>query len=235
MQSFKMLRPATQFSVSMIFFILVFSGCGGGGGNASGPVVSTLHFPFLSAYQASTASGMSKAFTVSGDCSGSGTFIAAPATMLATFETVSAYSAGATFSWTASNCSSSTLTYTAYYTTSYLPLGDSQTSLYGVFAATPTIPALVSVGDTGIIGTETLYLNSSKGTQTGRYDYTYIIEADTATSAIVNIVRKIYNSGGTLTTTEQHRYRITETGPLTYASIVITHPSSSSILVFTYH
>ncbi|MDD4958982.1 MAG: hypothetical protein PHS51_06505, partial [Gallionella sp.] len=57
-------------------FIVSLASCGGGGGGGAaiptGPVTSTLSFPFKSADQALALSGFTKTFVVSGTCAGTG-------------------------------------------------------------------------------------------------------------------------------------------------------------------
>jgi len=53
-----------------------------------------------------------------------------------------------------------------------------------------TIPTTVKVGDTGSIGTETKYTDSTKVTPSGVTVMSYIVEADTTSSAIVNLIDK---------------------------------------------
>jgi len=62
----------------------------------------------------------------------------------------------------------------------------------------------------------------------------YVVEADTATTAIVNLIGKIYTAAGTLSATEQDRYRIAATGALVPVSADILY-STGTHLVFTYN
>ncbi len=56
---------------------------------------------------------------------------------------------------------------------------------YAVYAATPTLPVTVLVGNTGTIGTTNRFTNSTKATLKGTQDITYAIEADTTDTADV--------------------------------------------------
>ncbi len=63
----------------------------------------------------------------------------------------------------------------------------------------------------------------------------YVVEADTATTAIINLVTTVYSATGTLTGTEQDRYRITSTGALTPVTTDIQYAGASLMhLVLTY-
>ena len=212
-------------SIIGLCLVALLSACGGGGGSpaATGPVTSTLSFPVQSANSAMIASGMTKTFTISGTCSGNATFTAAAATGGATFEGITGrLSAVRTATINLTNCTpaSSASTSTNYYDTNYVPLGYSAVgSSYGVFLTPPSIPASVRVGSTGTLGTLNLYTDSTKSVSSGTRVVSYVIEADTATTAIVNLIARDFNTSSVLTMTEQDRYRIAATGPLTLISI----------------
>lgn len=219
-----------------VFVVALLTACGGGGGGgavvASGPAASTLSFPLQSAYSASVAAGSSKSFTISGTCTGSASITRAAAAGGATFEGVSGrLSSASTFTGNYTNCTPSSFasTSTGYYDTNYVPLGSSTIgSNYGVYLTPPTVPSSVMVGATGVIGTQTLYTNSTKAVAAGRRDISYVVEADTASTAIVNLIAKSYNASNILTFTEQDRYRIAATGPLTIISFDVQYANGST-------
>lgn len=197
-------------------------------------------FPLQSAYKAILANGIARSFTISGTCSGTGSKTSAPATTAATFEGVAGFSAVGTLTMSLSApCTPSSIaqTFTGYFDNNYVPLGMNSVGVnYGVYLTPPTIPTSVTVGGTGIVGTETLYTDSTKATGNGRIDQSYVIEADTSTTAIVNMIGKIYNAAGTLTATEQDRFRIAATGALTPVSVDIQYANGSTVhLLLTYH
>lgn len=228
---------------SLVLFIVLLTGCSGGGGGGTatpaGPVTSTLSFPLQSAYKTLIANGMTKSFTISGTCSGSGSIAIAPAATAATFEGVAALSAAGTATWSYSNCTpaSYATTYTAYFDSNYVPLGSKSIgSYYGVYLSPPSLSTSVTVGGTGTFGTETLYTNSTKATYDGAEVQSYVVEADTATTAIVNQITKSYNAAGTLTQIVQDRYRIDAVGALAPISTDIQLANGSTThLVFTYN
>lgn len=235
---------AFQFSMTSLLLVGLV-GCGGGGGGDStpatpaGPVASTSAFALQSAYKALVASGLTKTFTVSGTCSGSGTKTSAAATTAATFEGKPALSAVGTLTMSlSSSCTpaSTAQTYTAYFDSNYVPLGVNSVGVnYGVYLTPPTMPTSVKVGDTAIIGTETLYTDSTKATGNGTVAQSYVIEADTSATAIVNLISKVYNAAGTLTATEQSRYTITAVGALTPISTDLQYANGSTThIVLTY-
>ena len=186
-----------SFQFGAVSLLLVgISGCGGGGAAApSGPVSSTLSFPLQSGYKTTVANGLSKSFTISGTCSGTGSRAAAPATMAATFEGVAGFSATSSLTMSFTNCTPASIAQssTSYWDSNYVPHGfntgaSSVAPNYGVYLTPPSIPTSVTVGGTGIIGTETLYTDSTKATGYGTSAVSYVIEADTSTTAIVNLI-----------------------------------------------
>jgi len=235
-----------KFSTSIILFIFGLSACGGGGGGGGGAatappgkVTSTLAFPLLAGYKAMVAAGYSKTFTISGDCSGSGSTTRAPVSTATTFEGSPALSGGVTLTWTLTNCTPTSLasTYTAYYDSNYLPLGSSNgVDSYNLYLTPPSIPASVMVGATAASGTLTGYTTSAKSVFTGTQVVSFLIEPDTATTAIVNVISKGYNSSTTLLYTGQDRFRMTSSGTLTILSSDIQYATGSAIhLVLTYN
>jgi hypothetical protein len=202
---------------------------------------SALSFPMQSGYRALIASGLTKSFTISGTCSGSGTKTSSPANTAATFEGVVGLSTTSTITLTYTNCTpaSTAVTSTAYFDNNYDPRGFNSTGVnYGVYLTPLVIPTSVTVGGangTGTLGTETLYTSNTKVTPNGRIDASYVVEADTSTTAIVNVIAKMYNAAGILTATEQDRYRINATGTLTPTSVDIQYANgSTNHLVFTF-
>ena len=136
--------------------------CGGGGGVADsggGGGVSTLSFPVQSGYRSLQVNGMSRTFTISGSCTGTGSKTSAAANTATTFEGKAAFSSVSTLLMTvASPCNNIAQTYTTYIDSNYVGLGMNSVGVnYGVYLTAPLIPASVKVGDTGIIGTVTLY------------------------------------------------------------------------------
>lgn len=230
----------------MVIFVAIslLGGCSSGGGGSAAitpadPAVSTLSFPLQSAYKTLVADGMTKNFTVSGACSGTGIRTISPATTAAIFEGVAGFSAVESLTMLFTDCTPASVTTTAasYYDSNYVPIGFNSIGInYGVYLTPPTIPTSVAVGGAEVVGTETLYTDSTKATGIGRIDVSYVVEADTATAAIVNLIGKNYNAAGTLIATEQDRYRIAATGALTPISADILYANGSAThLVITYN
>jgi hypothetical protein len=213
---------------------LLLSACGGGGSStaSSGPAASPLSLPLKSAYSALVASGYSITFAVSGTCNGTASETAGAAAGGAAFEGTSGLlSAAHTLTLSFTNCapSSSAATSAVYYDTNYIPLGSSiPGTLYRVYAAGLVIPSTVSVGSTGAIGTSNNYSNSSKTTLVGQTTLSYVVEPDTDSTAIVNLIARTFDAAGHLTSTEQDRYRISATGPIVPVSIDIQYAFTST-------
>ena len=243
---------ATGFALTVLLSTLLI-GCGGGGGGGgsaaqSGPVVSTLSFPLQTAQKTLAANGLTRSFAVSitavsattgttVTCSGSGNTSDSPAATAATFEGSQALSAVSTITMimsasTGCNAVTDTTTTTLYYDGNYVPLGTAIVGGdYGVYSTPPSVPASVNVNDTGIIGTENLYTNSTKATPNGSRAISFIVEPDTSTTAIVNLISKYSDAAGAATGTEQSRYRITALGALTPISSDIQFTNGNRAII----
>jgi hypothetical protein len=212
----------------------MLAACGGGGGGTTattGPIASINTFNLQSGYASLVSSGFSKTFSISGSCAGTLTLTRGPATTAATFEGVAANSGTSATTLTFTNCTPSSIAATSiqYYDSNYLPKGYSvQGGNYGVYVSTPVISSAAKVGDVVVVGTTNLYTNSTKATGAGHADATYVVEPDTATTAIINLIDKTYNSSNVLTSTEQDRYRVAANGALTPLSVDIQYSNGST-------
>lgn len=197
-----------------LFILATLAGCGGGG-STSGPITSTLSFPLQSGLAKSVLTGSTTYFDISGSCHGSASMVDA-LPVAATFEGSAAKSALTTIKVQYTDCTplTSSSSTTNFYDSNFIPLGSISGSDYGLFVTPPTIPVGVKVGDKGTIGTQILYADSTQAVQVGQEVISYVVEPDTANSAIVNLINKSYDSNGALTFTEQDRYRIIADGTL---------------------
>lgn len=226
-----------QKTLMALGLTVLLAGCGGGGGSAAapaatGPVTSTLSFPISSAWGTLVANGMTKTFTISGTCSGTASLTASPTVGGATFEGVAGrLSAVQTTTGTLTNCTPSSLasTSTVYYDSNYIPLGNNTVGgTYSVYLTAPTVPPTALVGGTGTVGTMTNYTSITNRTSTGQQVTSYVMEADTASTAILNLISKTYNVSNVLTSTEQDRYRVSTTGAAVMISMDVQYANGST-------
>lgn len=229
MKALKYALAATSFG------LLAACGGGGGGGGSgvAGPVASTNTFDVLSGWRRLVSAGWTKTFSVSGTCSGSFTITSGAVSTPATFEGVTALSGTdvSSFSWTGCTPASGSTTSVDYYDSNYVPKGRIVQGVdYGVWLTPQTLPSNARVGDVSIIGTLTLYTNSSKTTPAGREDSTLVIEADSATTAIANLISKSYDAAGNLEYTQQNRYRIAADGSLTPISFDVQYANGTRLI-----
>lgn len=216
--------------------VLLTAACGGGGGDAgTAPAPATTAFTFQAAFGTYALTGSTTNYSVSGICSGSATLTEAPA-ITATFEGIGGYSVDEVATITLSNCTpsngagTSTTRSTTYYDGNFSPLGSSTPGEeYERLQTAPVpLPATVRVGDTAQIGTLTLYADSTKSTVTGSRALSYVVEVDSTTSAIVNLIVREYDTSNRLLYTQQTRYRITSDGVLSPVSIGIQDATGST-------
>ena len=233
---FTSFRKFIQY-VGIVAITALLVGCGGGGGSSSN-VTPVTSFQLQSGYKKLIANGASWNLSISGTCTGSGT-ISTSAPGAATFEGASALSTTETLSTSFTNCTPASHAITAlnYYDSNYNPLGFSTVGMdYAVFQ-TPLpspLPTSVSVGNTGVFGTLTVYTDSTKTTSTGTRIISWAIESGTTTTAVVNVIGKGYNTSSQLLFTQQTRYSIDASGTLTLISIdVQDSTTSTNHLVFT--
>lgn len=208
--------------------VALLAGCGGGGSgggaNAEEPVANPNSFALASAYGALIRDGESHSYSVTGTCAGTATIANAPAATAGSFEGFPGYSASqvVTLSWP--NCTNyaARTTGTTYYSDTYLPVGLSvDGGEYAVATAMPTaLPSSVVVGDTGKIVTLATYRDSSKTIPTGTREFSYKIEADTATTVVANITVLGFDTYGQPLSTQESRYRMAVNGGTTTLTLL---------------
>ncbi len=197
--------------------------CGGGGGGGPAPAVATATVSFRTAFNALNASSFQKTFTISGTCGGTAILSQTLPTSGVTFEGVPGrishlQTTNLTFTGCVPNAALSSST--NYFDANYTPLGSlASSSAYGVFAATPSIPATVTTGDSGTFGTILVYTNSTKAVSAGQSVLTYTVEADTTSSVIFNLKTTVIGTTGVVTAIEEDRYRVTASGTATLVSV----------------
>lgn len=219
--------------LTLLSVITFLTACGGGGGDSdsSEPVPSTLSFPFATANANFINNGYTHNFSLTGwqivdgvryNVTGSGTIELASATA-AFFEGQAALLNIQTISGTITvngiDVPLPTTIAQHYSTSNYAPLGTVVAGEeYCVMQGTPIIPVTVKVGDTAELGTFICYTDASKTTLLGTAVISYAIEADTADTAIINLIEKDYDVLNALTLTDQQRWRIDEFGSVSFVS-----------------
>ena len=222
----------------IVLLICVAAGCGGGGN--SGPVVSTQSFNVKIAVANDVALPHSYKFTGSGTLGGVSVTIAgtgdASVLTAATFEGQPALQQTQTTNLTATGNGTpvplNSVTTLFYLPADYSPLGSTISNEYDVLDPGVTYPTAAKVGDTGMISTTKLYLDSTKATQVGNTIDTYSIEADTANSVIVNLVKaSTFTQPAPATQTETIKYRLNALGTFTLLSdSVVSRTDSLTVM-----
>jgi len=217
--------------------VFALSACGGGGGDSGVTVTPVTSFALQAGYKARVSGGAVDNYTVSGSCSGSATITTSSA-LAATFEGITGFSAGQTSTINVTNCvpATNTVTGTSYYDANYTILGSSIPNLEytKVLTTPPPLPASVKVGDTAVYATITVYTDSTKRTIVGQRVLSYVVEADSPTTAFVTLITKSYNATNQLLFTQQSKFRIQGDGTLTSVSIDVQYATTSTLhLIYT--
>ena len=229
------------FFTFAIGLTLLLTGCGGGGEDwaskdPSAKAVSANSFDIQMAWtQLNMAPNTSPTLTVTGSCEGN--YVLSNAAIQNSEES------GVTYHYNRSNVNRSYFNCAApfqgganYYTSlNYFVLEQGQYKNYYAFddayvyvwRATATFPTAAKVGDAGVIGIIDSYQNNALA---GVDKWSYVIEEDTASSVVFNLVVKAYDASqaasvthdqdGTPYKTEQFRY--------------VVGPSGSTIKLRTY-
>ena len=227
----------------LVFAALVVSGCGGGGGGGggnAGPVVSRQSFNIKTAIASYTSTPHSYTFT------GSGTLNGVPITITGTGD-LSVLTAGVFEGQTALQQTQTTnLTITEngnptslssvatlfYLPADYSPLGSTSPDDYEVVDSLVTYPTTAKVGDSGMVGSAKRYSDSTKSTLIRSATSSYRVEADTATSAIVNLVTvTTFIQPPSSPQTETIRYRLDSVGTFTLLSDSLVSAAGNLTLV----
>jgi hypothetical protein len=238
-----MVRLSRNLITLSITFALAACGGGGGGSSSSTTVVSTLTFPFAQAFADFVANSHSFNYSMSGNdagtsATGSGT-VYYGAAVGATFEGQSGLSQTAVISGTTTENNQTTpysATVDSFYTTNYVPLGSSSATDYCVVQGTPVLPTGVKVGDAADLYVEDCYVDSSKTTKTSQDTNSYSISADTASTAIVDLITRSRSPlSGAVMSSDEDRYRIDQNGNFTWISETYTDYTTTppSSLTFT--
>lgn len=219
-----------HYRIGALALIALLVACGGKGSDDDAvpaaaltpvvPVASTLGFPLRAAHAVVTlrgentvslwAKGTAETASVNGLCSGTLVLNATPINYSQSFEGSPVQFSINSISTTLINCDPvrSDAQAVIFYDGNYLPLGSEGPGIYSRWTTLAQFPGTVTVGMSGTVGTEQLYTDSTKTTPLGKIDYSYVVEPDTATSAIVNLIARRFDAANQLQHTVQQRRRI---------------------------
>ena len=220
--------------------VALLSACGGGsgsgvsGGGRTGPVASSLTFNASTAMRSLAVSGQTANFSVSSSdgCTGSGSFTAGATTTSNTFENQSALSSTSMFNINYTNCTPAIIssTTTNYTDTNYVPLGVSGEK-YIVYTGGFNVPSTARVGEVGIIGNALRYTSSSKTIQDGTAQLSYVVEADTESTALITVSTKTYSISNSLESTQLTKYRINSSNTMSLVSMTIQYATGANVVL----
>jgi hypothetical protein len=241
--------------ISFCLSITLISGCGGGGGGGgteSAPVVSTSTFSLRNAWINYLSLKGSKQFTLQRTVNGvtsNGSGTASFGGLLnSTFFGDQAFASATTITGSyASNGQNTPFasTSTYYVDSNALLLGlinDDQGVVLNLTAR--SLPATVKVGDTGTLFQTTRYTTYTRPTQFNPYpfsnsttiqgtsSFTFVVEPDTASTAILKIIAYDKDTKGSDAGTSTTKLRITPDGSVTYISETTVVGSNSVVLTF---
>lgn len=220
-----------------ITVLLGLSACGGGGGGASTPVASTDTFQLRAAYVNYLTDTRSAPFTVSGtvegiNVTGSGTTTQGGLTNT-TFERLPALQKVSVVTATLSANGQSlplSATTTTYVDSNYNPLG-SDGADYEVVSGSVTIPTTAKVNDAGVWYSSTLYSSSAKTSRSGTATVSFVMEPDTASTALLKILRIEKDPSGITTSSSSISFRMTPSGSLTRLSETEVAPDGTALTI----
>jgi len=109
-----------------------------------------------------------------------------------------------------------------YFDTNYNPLGqigneyvDENGSLYTVVTSSTPIPATARVNDSGSLSSSNRYSSTSRTKLLGTYNVSYIVQEDTASTALLKLVGTLKDTAGKTKMTVTVSYRMTPAGVVT--------------------
>ena len=194
---------------------------------------TTQTYDFKTAFQNRILKGFSKTFNASGDCKGTFSLTESPAAKT-TWNGQSVYAVGTTNIANMPNCTlgfSGTHTSITYYDMNFVELAKIDSDgTYNEYSKTSQ-PTAVSPGDAGTLGTWNHWNNTSKSSKLESDVMSYVVEPDTTTSVIFNLIDRTYDNNNLLEITSQLRYRLNTTGVLEWVSATIDFANNKGHLV----
>lgn len=226
----------SSFTLGLIAAALL-AGCGGGGGDngSTAPAIANVDLALQSAMSAYAAA--SRSFSLSGSVTTAANTVATytmdysyvPAAGTTTFEGSTVSTALQTVTVRQEGVTTPLLQQSqrSYFTVQpYAIYGsiDQTSSAYTVVSRTGSVPVTARIGQSGTLGTETEYSDSSKTTATGSSVLTWTIEADTVDTALLCI--KAQFAGLSSST---NCYRIDRSGSVTGLIVRITNDQGATL------
>jgi len=180
-------------------------------------------YDIKTAFQNRLLKGANKTFNVTGDCKGTLSQTDSPAAKTI-WNNQTVYAVGNTNIPTIPNCSlgfSGTQTSITYYDLDFVELAKFHSDgSYSEFVKSPR-PTAVTVGDSGTLGTWTHWNNTGKTNIYEKDVMSYVIEPDTNTSVILNLIDRTYDNNNLLEITSQLRYRLNTAGNFEWISATV--------------
>jgi hypothetical protein len=242
--------------LGMVVMVAGLAACGGGGGGSSNePVVSTESFNLINAWNNYATQNPMRQFTVTGtirtidgvavpprEILGTGTF-SETTFVTSPFELVKdALKKTTTRSVTVSVVGSGesinipfaeSYSYFQYNPNYYAPLGGEDSLGYRVALGSVNLPSSVKVGDKAKIYEENIYVSAFNSTPIGTQTIQYEIEADTSSTAKLNIIKTSKNMAGITTDVFTVTFRLSPNGDIQRLSETIA--TSGNELHFNYY
>jgi hypothetical protein len=209
-------------AVAALSLLAACGGGGGGDGGSSEPVTSTETFQVRTAWTNYITNTATYTGTISGTYASypvTGSMVVSQGSLgTGTFEGQSALSKSTTATGNivinGTNVPSA-VTATMFFDSNYVPLGNTGGTDYEVVTGTVTIPTTARVGDTGNFYSTNRYSSSSKTLLRGTTQVSYVLEPDTATTAIFKMIRVEKDTSNTKTSTSTISFQITPSGGIT--------------------
>lgn len=248
----------TAFTLLAISISALLSACGGGGGSISSNTTTPVAtYKYQSAVQTQNTAGYSLDFNVSlmgnaianNNCVGTGSITLNPSSTQSTITdaagvTKNVYSGTYTVTYNLSQSTQSgavcpnfaiTTTSTYYFdSTTKLPVGIlSSDGSISLAQSGLSYPNGVSVGDSGTIGTYTLYSDSTKTVAVGSETVTYSVTAGTDSSyVVIKTIDKVTDSSGQVGSIITAVSNLSSAGAMSLKSLTISYglPDVGAIL-----
>jgi len=234
--------------LSLVSSVLLITACGGGGGSGGGSATTptTTVFPVLQALTYAYTNGLQNTLNVTGTANGgsgnipvtgTGTFTIGKIQPGFVFNGVGAYQTTTTISGSVTLNGTTVPTNSSvagYLNQQFQALGEDSVGNYCVATTPWTYPATATVGQTGTLGTENCYTDSTKRISVGSQTASYVTTAGPNNTLNVQIITNIYTTSNTLKSSGSTTYNVTPTGMPSLVGLVISQTTSGVTLNLTY-